>query len=101
MNKYCNVAKNDASVISEKALVSPMAYLGLPSAVVGIEPLTWDEPSPAKLKKRLLPFAIHELGRCLGLEPHGCEDDIDSVMIGDEEVDSVEGIDRDPSRKAT
>lgn len=70
-----------------------MAYMGLPAAVVGIEPLTLDEPSPAKLKRRMLQIAIHELGHCLGLDHHGYEDDISCVMIGDEEVDSVEGID--------
>lgn len=70
-----------------------MAYMGLPAAVVGIEPLTWDEPSPATLKKRMLQIAIHELGHCLGLDHHGYEDAIDCVMIGDEELDSVEGID--------
>ena len=70
-----------------------MAYMGLPAAVVGIEPLTWDEPSPAKPKKRMLQIAIHELGHCLGLDHHGYEDDIDCVMIGDGEVDSVAGID--------
>jgi predicted Zn-dependent protease len=70
-----------------------MAYMGLPAAVLGIEPLTWDAPSPTKLKKRMLQIAIHELGHCLGLDHHGYDDGIDCVMIGDEEVDSVEGID--------
>jgi predicted Zn-dependent protease len=70
-----------------------MAYMGLPAAVLGIEPLTWDAPSPTKLKVRMLQIAIHELGHCLGLDHHGYDDGIDCVMIGDEEVDSVEGID--------
>lgn len=70
-----------------------MAYMGLPAAVLSIEPLTWDEPSTAKLKKRMLQIAIHELGHCLGLDHHGYHDGIDYFMIGDEEVDSVEGID--------
>jgi predicted Zn-dependent protease len=75
-----------------------MAYMGLPAAVLGIEPLTWDETSPEKLKKRMLQIAIHELGHCLGLDHHGYDDDIDCVMIGDEEVDSVEGIDSGTSK---
>jgi hypothetical protein len=44
-------------------------------------------------KKRMLQIAIHELVHCLGLNHYGYEHGIRCVMIGDEEVDSVEGID--------
>lgn len=70
-----------------------MAYLGLPAAVLGVEQLTWDHPSDRRLKKRMLQIAVHELGHCLGLDHHDYEDGLRCVMIGDEEVDSVEGID--------
>lgn len=71
-----------------------MAYLGLPAAVLGVEQLTWDHPSDRRLKKRMLQIAVHELGHCLGLDHHDYEDGLRCVMIGDEEVDSVEGIDQ-------
>jgi predicted Zn-dependent protease len=44
-----------------------MAYLDLPDAVLGVDPLTWDHPSDRRLKKRMLQIAVHELGIVLAL----------------------------------
>jgi len=69
------------------------AYMGLPAAVVSLDPLTNDDPSPKKLAARLLSIAVHEIGHTLGLDHHEYDEGIDCVMIGDEEVDCVELVD--------
>jgi predicted Zn-dependent protease len=69
------------------------AYMGLPAAVVSLYPLSDDNPAPKRLAARLLGIAVHEIGHTQGLDHHDYDEGIDCVMIGDEELDSVERID--------
>jgi len=68
------------------------AYLGFPAAVVSLHPLLDDDPAPDVLTHRLLSIAVHEIGHTLGLDHHAYEEGIDCVMVGNEEVDSLETI---------
>lgn len=68
-------------------------YMDLPAAVISLCPLRKDDPSVELLVHRAVSNAVHELGHTAGLDHHRYEDDIDCVMVGDEEEDSLETID--------
>lgn len=69
------------------------AYQGKPAAVVSLHALSKDDPSEKLLVTRVLNIAIHEIGHTLGLDHHGYNDNVECVMIGDDEIDSIEGVD--------
>jgi predicted Zn-dependent protease len=70
------------------------AYLGQLAAVVSLHRMSSDRPKPAVLNRRLLSIAIHEIGHSLGLDHHSYEEEIDCVMVGDVEVDSIDTLDK-------
>jgi len=69
-----------------------LAWLGLGSATMGLEPLRADDLDTPTLIERMSRIAIHELGHAFGLVDmpydHG-----DCVMCGDVENDSTDTID--------
>ena len=74
------------------------AYLGLPSCVVSLHQLSSDDPKPRVLVRRAATIAIHEIGHNCGLDHHGYDEDIDCVMTGDSDLDSVENLDEGTHR---
>ena len=69
------------------------AYMGLPAAVMSLHQLSTDRPSPGVLAQRVLKIAVHEIGHTFGLDHHEYDDGIDCVMVGDEEMDSLDTVD--------
>ena len=69
------------------------AYMDQPAAAVSLHALETDGPDLELLAERAAKIAVHELGHTLNLDHHDYESDCDCVMIGDEKVDSVDGID--------
>jgi predicted Zn-dependent protease len=74
------------------------AYVEFPAAVVSLHALSWDDPSQECLIERASHIAVHEIGHTLGLDHHAYEDEVDCVMVGDEQVDSLETVDQGTSR---
>jgi len=69
------------------------AYLGLPAATASIHPLVQDDPTKEILIERLAKITLHELGHTFGLDHHSYEEDEGCLMVGDETVDCLEGVD--------
>ena len=69
------------------------AYLSLPAAVISLHQMSVDNPSLERLVARASAIAVHETGHTFGLDHHAYDSGVDCVMIGDEEIDSVEAID--------
>jgi predicted Zn-dependent protease len=69
------------------------AYLGFPAAVISLYAMKQDNPSAGLLIARASNIAVHEIGHTLGLDHHGYEDGVDCVMVGDDEIDSLETLD--------
>ncbi len=62
-------------------------------AVVSLDALRSEGADTAQVIERSLKICVHELGHNLGLDHHDYEEDIDCVMTGDEEEDSLDSID--------
>jgi predicted Zn-dependent protease len=74
------------------------AYLGFPAAVISLHAMAQDDPSAELLIERASDIAVHEIGHTLGLDHHGYDDGIDCVMVGDDEIDSLETVDQGSCR---
>jgi predicted Zn-dependent protease len=74
------------------------AYLGFPAAVISLYAMAQDDPSAELLIKRASDIAIHEIGHTLGLDHHSYDSGIDCVMVGDEDIDSLETVDQGNGR---
>lgn len=87
--------------VTEKNIVPDSTYnflfgyacLGWPAAVVSLHPLLADDPDEDLLAHRLECVAAHEIGHTFGLDHHRYTEDVDCVMTGDEEFDSLENLD--------
>jgi len=73
------------------------AYMGLPAAVISLHPLCIDAPIRGLLVQRAIKIAVHEIGHTLGLDHHSYDENTHCCMTGDEEIDSLEGVDEDSS----
>ena len=93
---FVNLGVTASNIVpdSEHNFLFGYAYLDEPAAVISLHPLDPTGVAPQLLVKRLLNIAIHEIGHTLGLDHHGYDDGVECVMIGDEAIDSLEGVDQ-------
>ena len=92
---FVNLGVTSSNVVpdSRHNFLFGQAYMGLPAAVLSLHPLSIDAPSPELLAERALKIAVHEIGHTLGLDHHSYDEDAHCCMTGDEEIDSLEGVD--------